>query len=106
MDILFETMITTPFACALICIGLSLGLIGCGIGIAETIDSDEGSLKKARIWFAIAALGFVMVLGGNSIPKTRRVYALPEEGFCFVDYENYYNLVEQKGKILVMDSKD
>lgn len=105
MDILFETMITTPFACALITIGLSMGIIGCAIGIAEIIDSKD-SLKRARIWFAIAALGCVMIVGGNSMPKTRRVYALPEEGFCFVDYENYYNLVEQKGKILVMDSKD
>ncbi len=99
MDILFETMITTPFAGALISIGIIMGLIGLVIGFAESIESEKLT-KKVAIWFAVAALGWAMVIVGNSLPMTRRVYALPEEGFCFMDYKNYYNLVEQKGKSL------
>lgn len=106
MDILFETMIATPLTFSLLIAGISMAIVGLFIGAVEATDAKDSFPKKAVIWFAMAALGLTMVIGGINMPKTRRVYALPEEGFCFADYENCYNLVEQKGKILVMDSKD
>lgn len=102
MDILYETMVSSDGATALVVAGFFI--MACAIGVTVAfINADEE--KYAAVSALIAVFGIAMMVFSSSLPTNRRIYVLPEEGFCYIDYADEYKLVEQKGKILIMDKK-